>query len=198
MRTFWIVCGVILGLCQEANSRHFNRTAVAGQPTAMTHYYTWFPDCRSSSGAVRVITKPRYGRLSHTLVDRAIEASRVVGIDRCYGRPIKALLVTYTPNRGFVGTDSFALDLTFRRLRETIRLTSESIDGAISRAAIQRSIALSLIILQTSPAFAADANGGRMRSASAADRCASSEESWLPTGWATSAPSSRRASVARR
>lgn len=101
-----------------AEARSFTRSAQSGQTISIISYYTWNPDCTPAFGTVKLLNKPRHGKVGKRMVTKAIGPSRVVGVDGCYGKPIKALEVFYTSNPGFRGSDSFSFDVTFRRLRE--------------------------------------------------------------------------------
>jgi len=102
-----------------AHAGSFTKTAAAGQTIHISYYYTWLPNCVPVTGTVTVRSKPQHGKLSNRIGHTTIQASRVVGVDHCFGRPIKAFQVLYTPAPGFHGVDTFVLDLRFRRLDDT-------------------------------------------------------------------------------
>jgi hypothetical protein len=89
----------------------------------MGSYRSWKDDCTSSSGTVKVLTKPQHGRLSTSIVDSTIGSPRIARKVDCAGVPIKAFQVDYTSERGFHATDSFVLDATWSNLSETDHYT---------------------------------------------------------------------------
>lgn len=93
----------------------------------MAHYYTWLRNCDTTTGVFKVVTKPRHGTITANLVDWKIGASRVKGVDRCFGKPIKAFRVDYISEPGFHGTDTFMIDVFFgatkRREIDTFSVT---------------------------------------------------------------------------
>jgi hypothetical protein len=107
-----------------ATARPIDRTVISGQTTIVGRYYTWNPDCSSAFGTVKVIAKPQHGTIANRLIDQQIGISRRLrAADQCFGKPIKALAVTYTSKAGYRGTDSFTLDATFRAYRDVDTFT---------------------------------------------------------------------------
>lgn len=105
-------------LCGSSFAGTYARKASPGQTIVLSRYHTWNADCTVHFGTVTLVSKPRHGRLSKRLVDTTIGASKVVGVDRCYGKQIKSLEVLYTPATNFRGVDTISFDVTYRRLRE--------------------------------------------------------------------------------
>ena len=94
-----------------APARPMDRTVISGQTTIVGRYYTWNRDCTSAFGTVKVINQPQHGKIANRLVDDRIGISRRTRVaDQCLGKPIKALVVTYTSARGYHGVDTFTLD----------------------------------------------------------------------------------------
>lgn len=111
MRSFALYC--ILGCCLPAlvHGKDFSLTAVSGQSTKMQNYTSWNDDCASSTGTVKVLTKPQHGMISKRFVDSKISThTRIPRVAYCTGVPVKALQVNYTSARGFHGTDNFSLE----------------------------------------------------------------------------------------
>jgi len=106
-------------------ARPMNRTVTSGQGSIVGRYYTWTtPDCRSAFGTVKVISKPEHGTISNHLVDAEIGVSRRKRVpDQCFGKPIKALAVTYRSEPGYHGVDHFTLDATFKAYRDVDTFT---------------------------------------------------------------------------
>jgi hypothetical protein len=124
MRVFALYC--ILGCCVPAlaHGKDFTRTALSGRLTKMQDYTSWRDDCTSSTGEVRVLTKPQHGTLSTRIVDTKISAhTRIPRVTYCTGVPVKAFQVNYTSVRGFRGTDNFSLEAVWPSHRDTDNYT---------------------------------------------------------------------------
>jgi hypothetical protein len=107
-----------------AAARPMDRRVISGQTTIVGRYYTWNRDCSSAFGTVKVVAKPQHGTIANRLVDDRIGISRRTRVaDQCLGKPIKALVVTYTSARGYHGIDTFTLDATFRIYRDVDTFT---------------------------------------------------------------------------
>jgi hypothetical protein len=80
----------------------------------MNTYHSWDQDCASNSGMVKVLTKPEHGTLTPRIVDwRISRLRRSQQQSPCAGTPIKAFEVSYRSDDGFVGVDTFTLDIMF-------------------------------------------------------------------------------------
>ena len=124
MKFFPGVILVALFLPSLASARPMDRTVISGQTTIVGRYYTWNRDCTSAFGTVKVINQPQHGKIANRLVDDRIGISRRTRVaDQCLGKPIKALVVTYTSARGYHGVDTFTLDATFRVYRDVDTFT---------------------------------------------------------------------------
>lgn len=125
MKSLPIILVLALSFPTLLAARPMNRTVTSGQSAIVGRYYTWTTaDCRSAFGTVTVISKPRHGMISNHLVDARIGVSRRKRApDQCFGKPIKALAVTYRSEPGYHGFDQFTLDATFKAYREVDTFT---------------------------------------------------------------------------
>ena len=66
--------------------------------------------CESAFGIVKVVEKPKSGKLSNAPINTVIPMSRFANRPGpCFGKPTKGFAVSYTPMKGFRGTDSFTV-----------------------------------------------------------------------------------------
>jgi hypothetical protein len=122
---FLLACA-LLTCCvvSPAAAKPMNKTVASGKPTIVAHYFTWNKDCTGAFGVVKVVSPPQHGTISRGLVDWTIgESRREGGTDQCFGKPIKALAVTYKSEAGYHGTDTFTLDATFRAYHDVDTFT---------------------------------------------------------------------------
>jgi hypothetical protein len=116
MRGLAIVLGCVLAYGLPAAARPFNRTVAAGQTTKMYEYHSkGDSNCAPTGGVVKVLTNPSHGKITH----RAVNSIRIFNhwgkpLTDCFGTPVRAFVVDYTPAPGFHGVDKFSLDVTWR------------------------------------------------------------------------------------
>jgi hypothetical protein len=78
------------------------------KPADAGGFYTIRRDCHAKPAQVEILDAPKHGSLSFQERDWTISHGPGV-IDRCIGRITRATVGTYTPNKGFVGSDSYRL-----------------------------------------------------------------------------------------
>jgi hypothetical protein len=90
------------------------RTGLAGQPIRLNFASTVNPDC-SSAGAttVRVTQPPQHGRLDIAKAMDFPSFARKTVRTHCNKRRVAGTLIRYVSQRGFVGTDSAAVEIFF-------------------------------------------------------------------------------------
>jgi hypothetical protein len=117
MKALALGCILACGIPMLARADNFNKTAYPGVATGMHSYFGWDPNtCQPLSGVVKLLTKPKHGRLTTRQVDRAIYRSRfATGRFRsvCAGHALKAFAISYTSNPNFHGVDSFSVRATY-------------------------------------------------------------------------------------
>jgi hypothetical protein len=119
MRAFAFYCTLVCSVPVAASGEDFSVTVASGRLTKMQDYKSWKNDCTSTTGVVKVITKPQHGTLSTRIVDTTISShTRIPRVTYCTGLPIKAFRVNYTSTRGFHGTDTFSLEAVWPSHRD--------------------------------------------------------------------------------
>jgi hypothetical protein len=108
-----IVCLLLCYGQSVAHADTFYRSVAPGESARMRDYKSWDSNCVSRSGMVKVNSKPQNGKLTTRIVNSVMGRSRISGLATCQGVPAKALQVNYTAARGFRGTDTFTLDVTY-------------------------------------------------------------------------------------
>jgi hypothetical protein len=78
------------------------------------NYYSIRRDCSTRPAVVEIVQKPAKGQLSLREDEHTVTRGPGVGFD-CLGQKGKASIVTYTPNKGFVGRDMFRLNVAYTR-----------------------------------------------------------------------------------
>lgn len=104
------ICALAMAPAAIAESR--TRTAVSGQTTRIVVTRSWNRECVMNGGVVKVLIKPRHGKLTNRIVDTTVPPNRTGMDNRCLGKPIKGFQVDYTSIPGFHGTDTFTLEVT--------------------------------------------------------------------------------------
>jgi hypothetical protein len=119
----WVLTSCILvvfsGTVAEADFR--KKVVSAGQTTQLAVYTAWDPvNCGNVFGVVKVTAKPQSGKLSNALINTTVPIGRFTGRPgSCFGKPTKGFAVFYTPVRGFRGTDTFTVDISWPAVNRT-------------------------------------------------------------------------------
>ena len=110
MRAFvFAVVAMCVGV-PSASADDSSFIAEPGVPNLIWAYYSVnSTTCLSSSGLVKVLTKPQHGKLMPRVMDYVIPRRG----QACGGKLIQAFVVHYTPDRAFRGNDRFSLDVTY-------------------------------------------------------------------------------------
>lgn len=103
----------LLAFSGAANAYSLGRTAKSGKPARMYQYGSWKDDCSSYGGVVKVISKPQHGTLMPVREVITITSSRFPRKTDCRGRQIQGFVVYYRSRPGFVGTDSFTIEVKY-------------------------------------------------------------------------------------
>lgn len=97
------------------------KTANGNISTRMYTYFSWDKNCKSTTGIVKLVSKPRNGQLKTSEVEERIGRSRTTWkISRCAGTPIKGFRVDYTANPGFKGADRFVIEVQYKNKKPEI------------------------------------------------------------------------------
>jgi hypothetical protein len=106
---------LILSSPQVASASEIRKTALSSEQTKMWSYHSYDKDCHTGTGVVKVVSKPQHGVVSHHFTSAHVDYDhygRVI-TNKCAGAPIKGFEVDYRSVRGFHGTDTFTLDVTW-------------------------------------------------------------------------------------
>jgi hypothetical protein len=125
-----MVVGACVALSTEsrAQTAEEGRIGVGRTATVALHYHLITTGCRSGpTPTVRVRQQPRLGRLATRVQTVPLPAGGLFSnVGACAGRPIRAMVVSYTAGRR-AGVDTFAYDFTIPRERvtrsKTVRVT---------------------------------------------------------------------------
>ena len=98
-----------------AEALPYSRTVPAGKTSTVFTYTPWDLSCHSTFAVAKLTDKPQHGTVSHHFISTTIpEINRLTGRETpCRGKPATGFVVTYTPARGFRGTDTFTLDVDY-------------------------------------------------------------------------------------
>jgi hypothetical protein len=115
----YAVVALSLSLCSAAEAESVSKTVAAGGELRVAHYASVNPDC-SSSGmpVVRLSAAPTHGVVSTMRTSGFSHCSGT--FDQCNSRRVAGVSVDYRPEKGFVGTDSFSLDIIYASGRERV------------------------------------------------------------------------------
>jgi hypothetical protein len=105
---------IVVALLLAPAAAHAQTTAVSGKPLKLNFANTTNPDCSSAGETVvRLTQAPQHGRVT---ISRASDfPSFPVGNSRhdCNRRRVAGTKTTYVSQRGYVGTDSVAIEIIF-------------------------------------------------------------------------------------
>ncbi len=122
-RSFMVATALaaMLSGCQTSGSS-FTETAVSGAPRKIVHVYSIGQDC-NARGIPRVSAaeSPRHGRLVFREGDNFPSAAPGSPLAVCNSTQVPGVTVTYIPERGYSGSDSFVLRAVFPNGRENNR-----------------------------------------------------------------------------
>lgn len=113
---------LILSSPQVASASDIGKTALSGEQTKMWSYHSVNKDCQTGTGLVKVVSKPQHGVVSHHFTNAHVDKDhygRVI-TNKCAGAPIKGFEVDYRSVRGFHGTDTFTLEVTWNAGKRVI------------------------------------------------------------------------------
>jgi hypothetical protein len=113
------VVALCCSLSSAAQAQIANKTVAAGGVLKVVHYASVNPDC-SSAGmpVVRLSVAPTHGAVGTTKASNFAHFSGA--FDQCSARRVAGVSVEYRPERGFVGADSFSLDIIYASGRERV------------------------------------------------------------------------------
>jgi hypothetical protein len=121
-RIFWAfgflsVIGWFMASLDHAYADTFIVSVRSGDNTVVHGYVHWNKnDCSSRTGIVRVVSKPRHGKLIPSEEDGTIRRNRFKPDDlTCVGKPIKVFKVYYQSDTGFHGQDRFTIEATYSK-----------------------------------------------------------------------------------
>ena len=122
MRHWFALALAFLGIFARAQAQPISKTVPANKTTTVFVYTPFLgATCRSQLTVATLIDKPRHGRVSHFTTPASIPdinrfTNRPTG---CMSKPITGFAVTYAPDRGFHGPDSFSLYVEFKESGRT-------------------------------------------------------------------------------
>jgi hypothetical protein len=107
----WFASGSVAG------AQTITKTVSAAGVLKLSHYASVNPDCSVlGMPVVRISTAPTHG-VVRTLKTSAF-SNFTAPFDRCNTRRVAGVSAEYRPERGFVGTDTFSLDIIYASGRE--------------------------------------------------------------------------------
>jgi len=107
---------ILLALASSVQAQPIQRIVPAGRTSVVFTYTPIRPGtCEGATGVVKLVDKPRHGRTAHHLKSAYLPTvsrftHRPTG---CPPLPTTGFAITYTPDPGFHGEDSFTLDADF-------------------------------------------------------------------------------------
>lgn len=119
IRTIVIAGSILIASTSVADAASSTRTVQRSVPSSkkvlIKRYMNFDRHCRSASGVVKFVTKPRNGTLTTGISDARIPARiryRPDVVSPCAGKPVKTFDVYYTSMPGFRGRDNFTIEAT--------------------------------------------------------------------------------------
>ena len=118
MKALALLSVLICGTVDRALAENFSRTARSGEAALMHTYAAWTKDCLPHHGVVKVVTRPKHGKLVPRQAGIVATRGRHASNAHCLPLKVNGFQVYYTPGRAFRGTDSFTIEVTWGRLSE--------------------------------------------------------------------------------
>jgi hypothetical protein len=105
-----------LALATPASALDRTRHVTTDRDTSIVvgNYYSIRRDCSTKPAIVEIVQRPAKGQLLLREDDHMVMSGPGVGFD-CLGQKGRASIVTYTPNKGFVGRDMFRLNVAYTK-----------------------------------------------------------------------------------
>jgi len=92
--------------------RHFDVTTDAGRAVAVYTHTKYDEACHQSGiPRIEIISKPEHGKATGNQ-RRILITTKLIGPD-CIGHTMSGLEVTYVPQKGFHGTDTFSYEVNY-------------------------------------------------------------------------------------
>ena len=108
-RLVWIVSIVVFN---SASARTFEQTVTAGRSTVIKTYRSWDTNCAPTKGVVKLQTRPQHGRLTVKNINSVVPEIDFANVrTACAGKPSPGFQITYMPVPGYVGIDSFSVNV---------------------------------------------------------------------------------------
>lgn len=105
----------LLLLPATAEAKEVTKNAHSNVSTRMYTYFGWDKNCQSTTGIVKLVSKPLNGELKTSEVEDTINISRhTQKTSKCAGTPIKGFRIDYTSNPGFKGNDRFVIEVRYK------------------------------------------------------------------------------------
>jgi len=121
MQSMKLIFAAILLLPAMADAKEVAKTARSNVPTRVYTYFSWDENCQSTTGVVRLVSKPLNGQLKTSEVSETINKSRTTQqVSRCAGTSIRGFRVDYISNPGFRGEDHFKTEVNYKNKRPEI------------------------------------------------------------------------------
>lgn len=104
----------LIGLCFGGEAAALTRRMVVerDKPKDVGSFYTIRRDCFTKPATVAVLEPPKHGVLTFKEADWTLGPGVGV-VDRCIGRTGRGLVATYTPAKGYVGSDTYRVRATY-------------------------------------------------------------------------------------
>lgn len=98
----------------HSSAANITRVVPSGKKVFIRGHHSWDRDCRSATGQVKLLVKPRNGTLTTGFGETTIRNNRYRPgvVPRCAGKPVKTFEVYYSSPPGFRGRDSFVIEVT--------------------------------------------------------------------------------------
>ena len=103
--------GLLVPVLSEAARR--STSVNDGAATSLNIYIAWRDDCSAIPVSVEVIDPPTHGQLRVRGQRGMIQSASAGSTGRCTGRSVPGREIVYTADRGYEGTDTFRVRVSF-------------------------------------------------------------------------------------
>ena len=105
---------LVLALAHCAQAETISKSVPSGQSSKIDHFTGWNDDCSFKSLNIDIVSKPSHGQVTSRIASGVIPPNAKTGSSgSCAGKPTKVLEVYYRPEKGFHGSDSFTVNMSF-------------------------------------------------------------------------------------
>lgn len=108
-----LMIGVWNGDAYAQSQRSLTHQTKAGKRDMAVWYHAWDDKCKYIPVEIDITNPPKHGVVQPTIIMKKITSARTGTAAKCFGKDLKSLALYYTSNKSFVGSDNFAVKVSW-------------------------------------------------------------------------------------